>query len=101
MAISDEQYQKLAEYIIQECTPAEVRQIIVGDFVPLKDLIVNELLVCDYQGTILDVVFEDLFTQKKKPILKTQLKEFADFLMSDLSLVYLQYQVSKIVNKTK
>lgn len=99
MAISDEQYQKLAEYIVQECTPAEVRQILSGDFSAFKELIVNELLLNDYQGTILDIVFEDLFTQKKKPILKSQFKEFADFLMSDMSLIYLKHNLSKLVNK--
>lgn len=99
MAISDEQYQKLACHIIDNCTTAEINQILSGDFSALKSLIVNELLFNDYQGTILDIVFEDLYTQKKRPILKAQFKEFADFLMSDLSLIYLQYNLSKMVKK--
>lgn len=99
MAISDEQYVKLAQHIRENCTSHELNAILLGDFSALRALIVDELLLVDYQGTIIDIVFEDLFTQKKKPLLKKELGELADFMMSDLSLQYLRYNLSKLLKK--
>lgn len=97
MPITEDQYKQLAQHLKENCTASEIRSILEGDFKPLKILIVDELLLVDWQGTILDIIFEDLFTQKKKPYLKSQCGEFADFLMSDLSLHYLRYHLKKIL----
>lgn len=99
MAISDEQYIKLAQYIIETCTASELKAIMSGDFTALRAMIVDELLLVDYQGTIIDIIFEDLFTQKKKPLLKKELGELTDFLMSDISLIYLKHNLSKLMKK--
>lgn len=99
MAIELEQYEKLAKHLLETLPCGEIEQIIAGDFLPLRNLIVDELLLNDYRGTILDIIFEDLFTQKKKPILKSQLVEFADFLMSDLSLYMLKHNLSVLHKK--
>lgn len=99
MAISDEQYVKLAQHIKENCTISELNGILSGDFSALRALIIDELLLVDYQGTIIDIVFEDLFTQKKKPQLTKELGELADFLMSDLSLHYLRHNLSKLMKK--
>lgn len=99
MAISDEQYKKLAQHIKENCTTSELNAIMAGDFSALRALIVDELLLVDYQGSVIDIIFEDLFTQKKKPLLKKELGELACFMMSDLSLYYLQHNLSELMKK--
>lgn len=97
MPITEDQYKKIAEHIKDSCTAQEIKLILNEDFRPLRVLILDELLMTDYQGAILDIVFEDLFTQKKKPYLKIHLGELADFLMSDLSLRYIRYHLEKLM----
>lgn len=97
MPITEDQYKKLSQHIKENCTTPEIKLILKGDFSPLRTLIIDELLLVDYQGTIIDVIFEDLFSQKKKPFLKRELGEFADFLISDLSLYYLKRHLEQLV----
>lgn len=97
--IRTDSYTKLANHLMDVCNAKEISQILSGDFSVVRQVIVDELLLTDYSGTFLDIIFEDLFTQKKKPILKSELEEFADFLMTDISLYLLKYYLAKAVNK--
>lgn len=97
MAIRNEAYEKLAQHLLDVCSHKELQDFMAGDFSIVRQVIVDELLLNDYQGTFLDVIFEDLFTQKKKPILKGEFENFAEFLMSDMSLFLLKYNLSKIL----
>lgn len=99
MAISESSYEKLAEHIIEECNSKELNQIQNGDLSPVRIIILQELIFIDYQGVFLDVIMEDMFTQKKKPILKAELDDLADFLLSDLSPYMIKYYVSKQLKK--
>lgn len=97
MAISENQYQKLALYIKENVSRTELQSLIDGDISVLRGLIVDELLLNDYKGLIIDIIFEDLFTQKKKPLLKQNFQKLADFLISDLSLCYLKMILLKLL----
>lgn len=97
MAIRTDAYEKLAHHMVDVCSKKELRQFLDGDFSVVRQVIVDELLLNDYQGVFLDIIFEDLFTQKKKPILKSELENFADFLISDISIYLLKYNLSKIL----
>lgn len=99
MAISEDSYKKLASHIISECNSKEIEQIKNGDLSPVRIIILQELIFNDYCGVFLDVIMEDMFTQKKKPILKAELDDLADFLLSDLSPYMLKYYVSKQLEK--
>lgn len=99
MAISEDSYKKLASHIISECNSKEIERIQKGDLSPVRIIILQELILTDYQGIFLDVIMEDMFTQKKKPILKAELDDLADFLLSDLSPYMLKYYVSKGLKK--
>ncbi len=99
MAINESSYQKLAQHIVEECNSKQINAIINGDFNPIRAIILDELMFQDYQGVFLDVIFEDMFTQKKKPILRGELEELADFLMSDLSVYLLIHYISKLAKK--
>lgn len=99
MAISVEQYDKLTKHLLETLSKKEIDDIIAGDLSPLRDLIVDELLLNDYCGTVIDIIFEDLFTQHKRPILKKQFGKLADFLISDLSIYMLRHNLSLMVKK--
>ena len=99
MPITQESYQRLANHLCEVLNERDVQRIVSGDFLPLRQVIVEELMFMDYQGAILDIVFEDLFSQKKKPILRAELEGFAEFLMSDLSLFLIQHYLSKRLKK--
>lgn len=99
MPITQESYVRLADHLCDILNERDVQRIVNGDFAPLRQAIVEELMFMDYQGAILDIIFEDLFSQKKKPILRTELEGFAEFLMSDLSLFLIQYYLSKRMKK--
>lgn len=99
MAISEENYVVLAKHIIEQCNSKQIEQILSGDFSAVRSIILNELMLNDYRGVFLDIIFEDMFTQKKKPILRAELDDFADFLMSDLSLYLLKLNISKLLAK--
>lgn len=101
MAISDENYRKLAKHIIEDCSTKEVDLVLAGDFSPIRAIILEELLFNDYCGVFLDIIFEDMFSQKKKPILRAELDDFADFLMSDLSPYMIRHYVSELRSKGK
>lgn len=96
MAITEDQYKQIAQHIKANCDPLQIRSILNGDFTPLKNLITDELMMIDYQGTLLDIIYEDLWTQKKKPYLRKASGDFAEFLMSDLSLGYVRYHLAKL-----
>lgn len=97
MAIGTDAYEKLARQMIEVCNRKELQDFMSGDFSVVRKAIVDELMLVDYQGVFLDVVFEDLFTKKKRQILKNEFGDFADFLMSDLSLYLLKHNLSKIL----
>lgn len=99
MAVRQDSYAKLAQRLTEVCSRKELDQFLEGDFSIIRQVIVEELLLNDYQGVFLDVIFEDLFSQKKKPILKVKFDEFAEFLMSDLSLFLLKHNLSKILKR--
>lgn len=99
MPISQESYAKIARHLTEVCNQKELTAILDGDFTAIRRLIAEELLWNDYQGVFLDIVFEDLLTQKKKPILRAELSEFAGFLMTDLSMTMIQYYLSKMMKK--
>lgn len=93
--IREDGYAKLTNRLFEVCNSRELQAIVNGDFAPLKKVIVDELMLNDYNGVFLDILFEDLFSQKKKPILRTHMEEFTDFLMTDISLFLLQHYISK------
>lgn len=95
MAISENSYAVLAKHIAEECSSKQIDQIMSGDFSCVRQLILEELMFVDYKGVFLDIILEDMFTQKKKPILRAELDDLADFLMSDLSPHMLKIHVSK------
>lgn len=95
MPITQESYAKLADHLCEVLNQRDVQRIVDGDFLPLRQVILEELMFMDYQGPVLDIIFEDLFSQKKKPILRAELEGFAEFLMTDLSLILLQHYLSK------
>lgn len=95
MAISENSYMILAKHIVDECNNKQIDQIMSGDFSCVRMLILDELMFNDYKGVFLDVIMEDMFTQKKKPYLRGELEELADFLLSDLSPYLLKAYVSK------
>ena len=93
--IRADSYEKLAQHLMEVCSHKELLDFLAGDTSVVHQVIVDELLLNDFQGVFLDIIFEDLFSQKKKPILKVELEKFGEFLMSDVSLILLQYNLSK------
>lgn len=89
----------MAARLVDVCSKKELRQFLDGDLSVVRKVITEELLLNDYQGVFLDIILGDLFTQKKKPILVNEFEGFAEFLMSDISLYLLKYNLSKIIKR--